>query len=203
MRADALGTLVGLGLALSAFVALLLEARRRSSAEEIARNLSLIDDLTGLYNRRGFATLGRERLRFARRLKLNVVVCYADIDGLKKINDSLGHAAGDHAIKTAARVLRATFRDVDILGRLGGDEFGVMAVADGDFVLAALESRLAGGLDAANLHEHLPFQLSMTLGVVTVDDAQEDGLEDIVTLADRAMYARRTRLRNSAPVLLR
>lgn len=200
VRADALGTLLGLTLAVGAFIALFLEAGRRARAEEEARNLSLIDELTGLLNRRGFATLGRERLRFARRLRLNVVVCYADIDGLKNINDTLGHAAGDRAITTAARVLRATFRDVDILGRLGGDEFGVLAVADGDFVLSALESRLAGGLEAANTHEHLPFSLSMTLGVVTVGGAQEDGLEDIMNLADRAMYARRTRLRNEEGV---
>lgn len=198
LTADVTGTALGLLLIIATFAALLVEARRRSRAEAEARNLSLVDDLTGLYNRRGFVTLGHERLRLARRLGLHVVVCYADIDGLKRINDEHGHDAGDRAIATAARVLRATFRGVDILGRMGGDEFAVLAVADSVLVVAALEARLAGGLDAANQHEGLPFQLSMTLGTVTVDSESDQAFDDIMEVADRAMYARRTLLRGEA-----
>jgi len=92
------------------------------------RSLSLIDDLTGLYNRRGFADLGEQYLKLARRTARGVTMVFLDLDRFKTINDSLGHHVGDQALMKVADILRATFRRSDIVARLGGDEFAVLAL---------------------------------------------------------------------------
>jgi PAS domain S-box-containing protein len=92
----------------------------RNEMEEELRMLSLTDELTGLYNRRGFLTLCEQQLKMANRAKQGVYMLYADVDGLKKINDSLGHKEGDYALINTARVLTDTFRESDIIARLGG-----------------------------------------------------------------------------------
>ena len=91
------------------------------------RKLALIDELTGLYNRRGFLVLTRQQLKNMQRTNRHTLLVFADVDGLKRINDEYGHCEGDRVLKDAASVLRKTFRDSDIIARLGGDEFVVLA----------------------------------------------------------------------------
>ena len=95
----------------------------RKWAEEKLRELSLIDDLTGLYNRRGFLTLASQQLKIAHRLKQGLALFYLDLDRMKWINDTLGHREGDRALIDTASILRNTFRASDIVARIGGDEF--------------------------------------------------------------------------------
>ncbi|HEY0971402.1 MAG TPA: two-component regulator propeller domain-containing protein [Gemmatimonadales bacterium] len=104
----------------------LTRASARAAREEVLRTMSLRDDLTGLYNRRGLLTLAEQQVRVASRDRRGFVLLFADLDGLKGINDTHGHAAGDRAITDAAALLRETFREADIIARLGGDEFVVL-----------------------------------------------------------------------------
>ena len=99
------------------------EIQERLRAEAEVRQLSMTDELTGVYNRRGFFLLANQQLKIAKRTQMSCCLLFADLDGLKKINDSLGHEIGDRILAEAAYILKQTFRDSDIVARLGGDEF--------------------------------------------------------------------------------
>jgi diguanylate cyclase (GGDEF)-like protein len=113
---------------------------------------------------------------------------YADLDGLKKINDSLGHEFGSRAIVQAARILEATFRDSDIIARLGGDEFAVLAISNTPDGGNLLLERLKSNFGAFNVRERLPYNLNVSLGLVRFDPDRIATLEDLLKEADQAMY---------------
>jgi len=152
------------------------------------RSLSLIDDLTGLYNRRGFSDLGEQYLKLARRSGRGVTMVYLDLDRFKTINDSLGHHVGDRALIKVADILRATFRRSDIIARLGGDEFGVLALEAADESSELLVQRLRERVAEFNQSSPEPYQLSVSIGMAHHDDDLRVRLEDMVAEADSAMY---------------
>ena len=152
------------------------------------RSLSLIDDLTGLYNRRGFSDLGEQYLKLARRSGRGVTMVYLDLDRFKTINDSLGHHVGDRALIKVADILRATFRRSDIIARLGGDEFGVLALEAADESSELLVQRLRERVADFNGTSPEPYQLSVSIGMAHHDDDLRVRLEDMVAEADSAMY---------------
>lgn len=152
------------------------------------RSLSLIDDLTGLYNRRGFSDLGEQYLKLARRSGRGVAVVYLDLDRFKTINDSLGHHVGDRALLKVADILRATFRRSDIIARLGGDEFGVLALEAADESAELLVQRLRERVVDFNRSSPEPYQLSVSIGMAHRDDDMRVRLDDMVAEADSAMY---------------
>jgi len=152
------------------------------------RSLSLIDDLTGLYNRRGFADLGEQYLKLARRSGRGVTMVFLDLDRFKTINDSLGHHVGDRALLKVADILRATFRRSDIIARLGGDEFGVLALEAADESAELLVERLRERVQDFNDSSPEPYQLSVSIGMAHHDDDPRIRLQDMVTEADAAMY---------------
>lgn len=152
------------------------------------RSLSLIDDLTGLYNRRGFSDLGEQYLKLARRSGRGVTMVYLDLDRFKTINDSLGHHVGDRALIKVADILRATFRRSDIIARLGGDEFGVLALEAADESSELLVQRLRERVKEFNQSSPEPYQLSVSIGMAHHDDDLRVRLEDMVAEADSAMY---------------
>jgi len=163
-----------------------LERHRLLSA---LRSLSLIDDLTGLYNRRGFAELGEQHLKLATRTDRAVTLIYVDLDGFKAINDAHGHQAGDRALSRAAEILKAAFRRSDILARMGGDEFAVLALEVSGDDGEALVKRLHSAVDEFNETGGEPYELSMSLGVARYDTDSRTGLDELLTAADRAMYS--------------
>ena len=152
------------------------------------RSLSLIDDLTGLYNRRGFSDLGEQYLKLARRSGRGVTMVYLDLDRFKTINDSLGHHVGDRALIRVADILRATFRRSDIIARLGGDEFGVLALEAADESSELLVERLRERVADFNGTSPEPYQLSVSIGMAHHDEDLRVRLEDMVAEADSAMY---------------
>lgn len=152
------------------------------------RSLSLIDDLTGLYNRRGFSDLGEQYLKLARRSGRGVTMVYVDLDRFKTINDSLGHHVGDRALLKVSDILRATFRRSDIIARLGGDEFGVLALEAADESSETLIERLRERVQDFNESSPEPYQLSVSIGMSHHDDDPRVRLEDMVAEADAAMY---------------
>ena len=152
------------------------------------RSLSLIDDLTGMYNRRGFSDLGEQYLKLARRAGRGVVLVYLDLDRFKTINDTLGHHVGDRALIKLSDILKASFRRSDIIARMGGDEFAVLAVeatADG---AALLLNRLRESIEDFNQAHRESYQLAVSIGMARHDGEDRVRLEDLLTQADAAMY---------------
>ena len=137
-------------------------------SEAAYRRLSTIDELTGLPNRRGFSELAEQQLKVACRYCQPLVLCFADLDGLKSINDRLGHSAGDAAIRAAAGVLRDTFRGSDIVARLAGDEFAVLAIASAQSGVDCALQRLTQNLSRFNATPR-PFRLDLSLGMARHD----------------------------------
>ena len=160
----------------------------RKEAEDSLKQQSLSDQLTGLYNRRGFVMLAQQHLNVARVQPGHTILIYFDINDLKLINDSLGHQAGDDAIKEAATILRETFRDSDIVGRLGGDEFVALAVncldASGDVLLQRLDERI----NSHNADGERQFTISMGRGMARFDPDRPKSLQQLLEEADTRLY---------------
>lgn len=163
-------------------------AIERHRLMQALRSLSLIDDLTGLYNRRGFTDLGTQYLRLARRTHQVVSLIYMDLDRFKTINDTLGHHVGDRALVRVAEMLRNTFRSSDIAARIGGDEFAVLAMETASESGEWLAQRLRDAVAATRHSGRDPFQLEASVGVARAH--AEDGvrLEELLAQADAAMY---------------
>ncbi|HEY0941603.1 MAG TPA: diguanylate cyclase [Steroidobacter sp.] len=162
------------------------EELRRSA--ELLQNLTLIDELTQLRNRRGFFELAQQALKVAQREHYAMGVFFMDLNGLKRINDTLGHRAGDQALRDTAVVLRDTFRNSDILARIGGDEFVAMAHVHSTQDLHALSGRLREHLQIFNQTHRRPYPLNISVGMTLVDIPTEDDLESLLARADAAMY---------------
>ena len=153
--------------------------------------MSLVDDLSGLYNRRGFLTLAEQQLKVAVRQRRGVALLYADMDGMKQINDRFGHAEGDCAIMETARLLTSTFRNSDIVARLGGDEFAILAVDVSQADVERVAARLEESLRARNALMPHPYPLSVSVGAVHYDPAIPCSLEELMARADQIMYERK------------
>lgn len=161
----------------------------RKRLEQMWRMLSLVDELTGLYNRRGFMTLAEQELKTAQRLKRGIFLLFCDLDGLKEINDTLGHQVGDMALKDVSQVLKKTFREPDIIARIGGDEFIVLAIeGDEKATPQALKDRLIKNLQEVNKKGNKPYKLSLSIGIVRWDSEKKESIENLISRADREMY---------------
>jgi diguanylate cyclase (GGDEF)-like protein len=163
-------------------------AIQRARAENELRDLSLVDDLTKLYNRRGFMTLAEQQLKVAHRTNKEMALFYADLDDLKRINDTFGHDEGDAALVEASAMLRNAFRDSDILARFGGDEFVVLAIDVPEGKAASLSRRLREQFVARNARSGQDYMLSFSLGVVRYDPEESVTVAELLTRADRLMY---------------
>jgi diguanylate cyclase (GGDEF)-like protein/PAS domain S-box-containing protein len=150
--------------------------------------LSLGDELTGMFNRRGFFYVGRQQLKTARRMNLGVLCLFIDVDGLKKINDTFGHPEGDRALMETARILRETFRESDIIGRLGGDEFAVLVIDDKDHGGDAVIHRLQERIQQSNGDWKRGYDISLSVGVYRYYPQSQETLDDLVRKSDALMY---------------
>jgi diguanylate cyclase (GGDEF)-like protein/PAS domain S-box-containing protein len=169
------------------FIFQIQDITERKRAEAALESLSLIDELTGLYNRRGFLAVTEQHVAAIRRDNKIPIVLYADLDGLKSINDSYGHHEGDRALASAAQLLKETFRSSDILARLGGDEFVALAAVEEDEGAESLTDRLQEQFDAHNALGSRPYSLSVSVGVANFEDDRYT-IEELMAQADRAMY---------------
>ncbi len=153
------------------------------------QSLALTDTLTGLCNRRGFVTIAEERLKLARRTGQSVALIFVDLNGMKRINDELGHEVGDQALVATALILKATFRASDVIGRLGGDEFVVLAMAAHASAASRIRKRLMQALSRYNESEE-GVQVSFSIGFAYYNPlvASETTIELLMTQADEAMY---------------
>ena len=166
----------------------LLYSIERQRMQATLRNLSLTDPLTGLYNRRGLVALANQQLKTARRNKSSLSLVLADLDGLKRINDTLGHQQGDAAILEIAKALKQTFRQSDILARLGGDEFAALLPDGSKKAAKVLTNRLQQRLREINKNQDQHYELSLSVGTATLPANQLKGLEDLIACADVLLY---------------
>jgi len=174
-------------------------AIERHSMVEVLRSMALLDELTGLYNRRGFTGLARQQLLLANRNARGFILLYLDLDDLKKINDSFGHLEGDLALKEIAGILQESFRISDIIARLGGDEFVVININAGTQEVEALLERL--NRELAKRNQERPFPLSLSIGVMVYDPQSPLSLDELLLRADREMY-RKKALKHHNPEIL-
>ena len=153
----------------------------------LARVAATIDELTGVQNRRGFMKAAEPLLRLADRAGVVMTLGYFDVNGLKPINDNLGHEAGDKAIAEAAKLLIHCFRAADVVARMGGDEFAVLFASAGVDGAAIAYERLRSAVDQQNQTRRLPFDLNIAAGFV---ERQPNGLtlEEMLAQADAEMY---------------
>jgi diguanylate cyclase (GGDEF)-like protein len=165
-------------------------ARRRARARTL-RDLSLTDELTGLYNRRGFLLTAERRVKSAQREGEDLLLLFADMDGLKHINDEHGHDEGSRAIAAAGEALRHAFRDSDVIARLGGDEFAVLVADPGGKGSDFFRERLGEGLRRYDEQSEAPYRLSLSVGSVRFDGALT--IEEAISRADMLMYQNKRR----------
>ena len=162
--------------------------RDRERVLEELRTLSLSDELTGLYNRRGFFILAEQQIKIATRTRRGMLLVSADLDGLKKINDGFGHHEGDRAIVDAGQILRQSFRESDIISRIGGDEFVVLITEKPEITVEVLFSRLRKNLEVHNRRVQRPYPFSISMGVATFDPQDPTDLNSLLIAADKSMY---------------
>lgn len=150
---------------------------------------SKTDELTGILNRRGFIELGQKTLDISMDVCGHGLIFFADLDGLKKINDTYGHDMGDEAIKAAAEVLTQSLRSNDTVGRLSGDEFAAIAVGMKESQVAKFRSKVKTFCQAISKDRGLPFKLSMSIGTVEFNHEKDiTSLTELLTLADDKLY---------------
>jgi len=166
--------------------------------EEELRTLTLTDSLTGLYNRRGFLTFAEQLLKIANRMKSKIYMLYADLDNLKRINDTFGHQEGDEALKETARLLEETFRESDIISRIGGDEFVVMPIKDAEENVAPITERLKSNLARYNEKKDRTYVLSVSVGITYYDPDNPVTVEELLSRCDQLMYKAKTGKKNSS-----
>ena len=164
------------------------------------RKACLTDDLTRLYNRRGFMALAEQHLRIARRQGTDAVVMYIDMDDFKQLNDCHGHATGDRALVAVSRLLQNTVRDCDVIARMGGDEFTILAIDADAMGARAIQKRLNEQLALLNASGELPMALSLTVGHTRVRPGDTASMSELLARADQLMYARKRR-RQTAKVV--
>jgi two-component system cell cycle response regulator len=174
-------------------------AIERQKAQSRLQNLTLVDELTGVYNRRGFMTIAHQQTKLAQRTQSPWVIVFADVDGLKKINDTFGHPEGDQVLREVARLLKSTFRESDVIARIGGDEFAVMAFAATETLATSFTRRLQAMVDTVNATPGRRYRLAISLGLAHYDPLNPRRVEDVLAQADAAMYKHKRKQKKSPP----
>jgi diguanylate cyclase (GGDEF)-like protein len=200
-----LSSAVLFGMAAILLIAVLISVSRanlylqdRERVLEELRTLSLSDELTGLYNRRGFFILAEQQIKIATRMQRGMLLVSADLDGLKKINDRFGHHEGDRAIVDAAQLLRRSYRESDIISRIGGDEFVILITEKPEINAEVLFKRLTVNLQDHNRRVQRPYRFSVSMGVAVFDPRNPVDLNTLLIAADKSMYANKRHNRRTA-----
>ena len=182
------GILVNITERKSAERKLKLALRKLQVSKKNLESLSTTDHLTGLNNRRGFFTFGLQQMKIAKRLKKDNFLVFLDIDHLKEVNDSYGHAVGDLLLQGVASILRRTLRESDITGRIGGDEFAVLAMRSEGLGERALLARIEEEVRRFAVPRYRRLRLSVSMGLVRVNPQKYQQLDDFLAHADFLMY---------------
>ncbi|MFI4979987.1 MAG: GGDEF domain-containing protein, partial [Nevskiales bacterium] len=170
------------------FLLVLLMAWRINNLERDLREMSLTDELSGIYNRRGFNLLGEQALREARRHRTPLTVLFFDLDNLKQTNDRHGHHVGSQFVRDVAELLRTNFRGADIVARIGGDEFAVVTQTD-PLSAGIAVARVDAAAAAMNHDGNRPYPISYSVGEASSEASGSESFVELVGRADTMMYA--------------
>jgi diguanylate cyclase (GGDEF)-like protein len=157
--------------------------------------LALKDDLTGLHNRRGFLALAEQQLKVARRNGDGALLLFIDLDGMKMINDSFGHAEGNRALIDTACLLSTSFRASDVVGRLGGDEFVALMIGADETIQTAVRQRIDDALLSLNSRPDRAYPLDFSVGMMLCRPDERESIEQLIERADALMYEEKRRRR--------
>ena len=171
--------------------ALLMDLAGMVEHELAAIQLAILDELTGITNRRGFIMLGQKCLQLSHRQGREASLLFLDLDRFKEINDTLGHEVGDDALRQVALLLSRVFRNADIFARLGGDEFVVLLPGIGSALVSRVLARFEKALATFNREQGKPYQLFCSTGVAHYDPLLPPDLELLLQQADKQMYDRK------------
>lgn len=169
------------------------EIAERKAMQEKLLMLTLTDDLTGLYNRRGFFVLAEQQLKLTNRMKKRLFILYADLDDLKTINDAFGHQEGDLALSETSDILRKTFRESDIMARIGGDEFVVMPIGVEEIQIENVIERLQKIIKFQNANNVRKYKLSLSVGIAYFDPENPCSIDELLAQGDSMMYEKKKR----------
>jgi len=161
---------------------------QRKIMEQDLRAMSLTDDLTGLKNRRCFLTLAAQYLRMVNRQKNNTFLFYADVDRFKHINDTYGQSEGDKVLVDIAKILKKSFRDSDIIARIGGDEFVVLPIGFCEFDPEIINRRIKKNFKELNYEYNRIYTVSISVGISHYDPKKPCSIEDLIERANKLMY---------------
>lgn len=150
--------------------------------------MSMSDELTGIYNRRGFYVFANRILKAPENEGRQAVVIFGDLDNLKKINDGFGHEDGDYAIITAANVIKSSLRNSDVVGRIGGDEFAAFAICDDREIISKLPERIKSIAAAHNKESSKPYNVTVSVGIYELVCSPELNIQQFMEFADSALY---------------
>ncbi len=165
------------------------------AAQKLLKNLSLTDEMTGLYNRRGFLTMAEQQIKLERHSNTarGLTLMFADMDGLKKINDAHGHEAGSDAIVELSKILNSALRSADLVARFGGDEFVMLTIGSQDGDAEMILDRITDRIAQYNETSGKPYTLACSIGVVPLVLDTDKTFESMIAEADEAMYAEKRR----------
>lgn len=164
------------------------EINQRKVMEEDLRAMSLTDDLTGLNNRRGFLTLATQYIKMVNREKGNTFLFYADVDHFKHINDTYGHGEGDKVLVDIAKIFKKSFRDSDIIARIGGDEFVVLPIGLNEFDPKIISKRLEENLNQLNSDNNREYNIAISVGIAHYDPEKPCSINELLERGDHLMY---------------
>ena len=164
-------------------------------------NLALIDDLTGLHNRRGFIALAEHYVSLANRSGMPFLLAFIDLDGMKQINDGFGHQEGNRALVEVAGVLKDSCRHSDILARLGGDEFALLVADVAEDCTDVVQRRIQQKLHTCNRAPGRRYALSLSVGIVCANATEPANLERLLQQADAVMYAQKQQKKRAGEVV--
>jgi diguanylate cyclase (GGDEF)-like protein/PAS domain S-box-containing protein len=170
-----------------------MDITERKRLEEEIQALSITDHLTGLFNRRGFLALAEQQLKIADRTKKELLLLFIDLDGMKWINDNLGHKKGDESLVESANILKTVMRESDIIARVGGDEFAVLALGASMEHQDIIQNRLQYCIDTENSRENRDYKISMSTGIACYDPENPCSIDELMVQADQLMYEQKRR----------
>ncbi|MCH9627047.1 MAG: hypothetical protein S4CHLAM2_06810 [Chlamydiales bacterium] len=174
----------------------IISAIERNHLQQSLRALSFTDEMTGLYNRRGFDTLLKQQRALAIRNNQGFYLFLADLDYLKTINDTYGHPTGDRALMDVADCLYLAFRHHDILARIGGDEFAIIAINASIDSKESLEQGIYDQIQQLNKKTSEPYRLSLSLGAAYFNGAAPVPIEELIHEADKSLYQTKQKTHN-------
>ena len=183
------------------YLLVLHDITKRKKIESQLQELSLEDELTGLSNRRGFFVLSEQLFSFCQRMKMNAVLFFIDMDNLKLINDQIGHAEGDQALKDVGKVLKQTFRSSDVVARFGGDEFVVLAIEAQENTSDSMQRRMQDQLQRFVAENPRDYTLGFSQGAARFDWRHPKPMDELLKEADAAMYIEKQAKKVRQPAL--